>query len=127
MPAQLTPQELDEVFRLLAVTDRRRVLRYLQVHEEASVSELADVLTGWKAVERGELTGPADREAIETSLVHVQLPKLSEAGFVEYDAESRTVSGTDLPDWVHRLLDAAFEATETAGTETQLPDSHTRS
>jgi DNA-binding transcriptional ArsR family regulator len=110
MTGAATPDEIDHAFRVLGARERRRILRYLQAQDESSVSELADVLSGWRAVDRDEMTEPDDRAGIQTALVHVHLPKLADDGLIAYDPAAGTVSVTDLPDWIERLLDVAFDA-----------------
>jgi DNA-binding transcriptional ArsR family regulator len=126
MTGTVTPDDVDHAFRVLGARERRRTLRYLQVHEKSSVAELADVLSGWRSVDRGEMTGPADRAGIETALLHVHLPKLVDAGLITYDPAAGTVSATELPGWVGELLDVSFEATDEATADETVTESRSR-
>ena len=49
--------------------------------------------TAVDAVARAMCTADSDRVAL--SLHHLHLPKLDDAGFVDYDADARTVAATD--------------------------------
>lgn len=88
---QSTRQTLptDEVFGLLAASERRRILQYLTTtNGSATIDELAT------AVERGDVgtTGPGsehDRTRIE--LYHVHLPKLADAGLLDLDERHGSV------------------------------------
>lgn len=86
---------LDQLFEVLAHRRRRYVLYYLADAEDRVVTldELADVLCAWER----EWNGRTDRrrtdhrESVRIDLHHARLPQLANAGFVEYDARSRTV------------------------------------
>lgn len=81
---------LDATLELLANHDRRRVLGYLMDDSDgtATVEELVDHV----AEKRAERTDDAlDTDQIETRLHHVHIPKLADAGVVEYDHRSGEV------------------------------------
>ena len=72
--------ECDELLTLLADADRRRVIGYFleSTDDVASVEDLAVAMDG-----------PSDRHRLR--LHHAVLPRLAEAGVVEYDGRSETV------------------------------------
>lgn len=84
----------------LLSSERRRTL--LDVLESGSTPvELAALAASVHARERGTPTGgPGAREAVAIALHHVHLPKLDEAGVVDYDAVSGRVER--VPDRVPR-------------------------
>lgn len=75
----------DKFYRALASTRRRRLLYYLLDAEESTVEELATVLTGWEATETGRIGTPDDREDARVTLIHVDLPRLADAGLISYE------------------------------------------
>lgn len=81
---------LDETLELLANYERRRVLGFLMDAPDgtAAMDELVDHLSTRRAERVGERPG---RSHVTTTLHHVHLPKLADAGVVEYDARGRTV------------------------------------
>lgn len=84
------PLSTDQLHRLLANSRRRLLLSYLQSHTDESVS-FEDLVA---AIARGERPdpGPATHwQRVETDLHHVHLPKLADAGVLEYDPVTRTV------------------------------------
>ncbi|MFC7175671.1 DUF7344 domain-containing protein [Halosegnis marinus] len=72
---------LDTAFGLLADETRRLSLYVLREHGGMSLADLADVVTGWSAVRRGDGRATADdrRERL-VSLHHTHVPKLRAAG-----------------------------------------------
>ena len=89
---------IDDVFRTLASERRRAVLYFFHrsADEVASVEDLVDHVAG-----RGD-----DPENVAVGLHHVTLPKLGDAGVVEYDARSRTVRYREDP-LVETMLEVA--------------------
>jgi DNA-binding transcriptional ArsR family regulator len=96
----------NEVFRALAHTRRRRVLAYLR--DERRAVPVEHVAT---YVATAETTGDADAAytEVETSLYHVHLPKLIDAGLLTWVEPDRrtavelTTLGAELPpelEWV---------------------------
>lgn len=90
---KLENPSLDEMHRLLSEERRRCLVSYLASHADASVGtgELVDAV-----VERETpRPGPANhRTRVEIDLTHVQLPKLADAGVVDYDPVAETVEYT---------------------------------
>lgn len=81
----------DEVFGALAHDRRRRVLAVLRAAEEPlSLTEVAIELTR----RHGGPDGPGreDPADVRVALHHRHLPKLADAGLVEYDAAEKTVA-----------------------------------
>jgi DNA-binding transcriptional ArsR family regulator len=72
---------------LLANRRRRHALTYLRdrPRERVSVEELTSQVIARELVE-GD--GTVDPESVRATLLHVHLPKLAEAGLVDYDAET---------------------------------------
>ncbi|UTF52964.1 DUF7344 domain-containing protein [Natronosalvus rutilus] len=89
---------------VLASAYRRQVLRYLVAGEDdvASVENLVDEL-----LSQDEITD--DRRHVAIELHHVALPKLAEAGFIEYDARTRTVCACEHPSTEWRAFPANVE------------------
>ena len=77
-----------DVAGVLASERRRAVLRHLQTTDgEASLVELGSAVF---ATERSADASAARRRRVELSLHHVHLPKLEEAGVLEYDRTEKT-------------------------------------
>ena len=94
---------LDSMFSVLADERRRQVLQYFRStgDDVASVENLVDY-----AVERGG--SGSDRERVALRFHHATLPKLGDAGCIEYDARSDTVRYREDP-LLERVLDLADE------------------
>ena len=94
--------DIDVLFDVLAARRRRIVLDYLRDREgeRVSVESLADRIAGWEV----ELYDPASvsTESIEIDLVHGHLPKLEQAGLVDFDGQRVRYRGDDR---VERFLD----------------------
>lgn len=79
-----TGRTLDESHRLLASERRREVLSYLTPRAGERVD--ADELLAAVAADERPGPGPSThRVRVETDLHHVHLPKLADAGVVEFD------------------------------------------
>jgi len=86
MAPERHPQSIDSLLEALADERRRAVVRYLSEasNDAASVSHLADHL-----LEHCEAAN--DPENVAVHLHHVSLPKLEDAGLVEFDARRHRV------------------------------------
>lgn len=96
---------VDAVFDVLA-DSRRRYALYCLVQEPDGVLERSDLAARIEATEEGterdETNGAA---AIRRDLHHAQLPKLAEAGVIDYDTRQGTVRYTGSPgldEWVEK-------------------------
>lgn len=103
---------LDELFDILSNSRRRHVVELLDEHGgSAEFRELTD------AVARRETGVPVsydERKRVYVSLRQSHLPRLADAGVVEYDPDRGTVRATPLFDTVVRPLEAVTERLETS-------------
>ncbi|WP_049971699.1 DUF7344 domain-containing protein [Haladaptatus cibarius] len=80
---------LNKIFQLLANEQRRYVLYYL--HEVDAATELEDValqITAWRREKSTEDVTETELEQTVARLRNVDLPKLANAGVVEYDSRT---------------------------------------
>lgn len=101
---------LSALFSVMSHPYRRVVLYYLREHERASVSTLADCVTGWFQAGPGADGGETDHESVTVKLTHVHLPKLADEGFATYDREAGTVTLAALPAVADDVLSASLAA-----------------
>jgi|AntRauTorcE11898_2_1112593.scaffolds.fasta_scaffold01738_5 hypothetical protein len=87
----------DEVFELLANQRRRFVLHYLRCKAEASVSlsTLSERVAGWENDAEPAELAYSERKSVRNSLHQFHLPKLADAGIVEYDDRASEISLQD--------------------------------
>ena len=87
----------DDLLRLLADADRRRILNSLRDADDgvATVDELR------RAIDERDRGGS---ESTYVNLVHSDLPKLEDAGAIEFDRRSETVRYQGCPQ-VEKLLE----------------------
>ncbi|WP_331233248.1 DUF7344 domain-containing protein [Natronorarus salvus] len=101
----LSESGLDAIFGALATERRRSIVRCLADHgSPLTLDVLADVLA---SAEHSAGTERPNSEAVDevyTSLYHVHLPKLADAGIVEYDRQGDTVSRAEHADAAIGLL-----------------------
>ena len=84
----LSSERLDTLLHILSDRYRRQLL-YYAVEEEQDVlqhSEVVDHLIRWNSD-----LGAADRDPLQARLHHVVLPKLADAGLLDYDTRSKTI------------------------------------
>ncbi len=89
-PAGRVALSLDATLELLANHDRRAVLSYLRdaPGATATTGDLTDYLVERRAARTGER--PA-RSHVRSTLQHIHVPKLADAGVVDYDARTDEV------------------------------------
>lgn len=95
---------LDLVYALLA--DRRRRLALASLGDHSESMALADLTREVAARERGSPVAEIPRGAVEdvySSLYHTHLPKLEEAGIVEYDPDDDRVRESAAAERVQRV------------------------
>ncbi|MFD1644529.1 helix-turn-helix domain-containing protein [Haloarchaeobius litoreus] len=88
------PTSLDRALESLAAEDRRRLLDELVERDGRSAVQLPDDLA----------TAGEDEAAMHLRMRHIHLPKLAEAGFVDWDRERHTVRPGPCFDDVEPLL-----------------------
>lgn len=101
---------LDDLFEAMSHPRRRFALQY--IHESdtpCSVEELTTEMVAWEARQPVAERSGADRGDIEVALVHNHLPKLADAGFVDYDHADRRVAAADRTDEVRAPLRAVSD------------------
>ena len=99
---------LDALFDALSDRRRREVVRYLS--ENGSEIALADLAAEVAAREHGipiRETDPDEVERVYVSLYHAHVPKLANAGLVEYEPERDLVSPPERDERIERFLDVA--------------------
>ncbi|WP_436925840.1 DUF7344 domain-containing protein [Halosimplex amylolyticum] len=107
--SQSTPAERDALFAVLADPRRRRLLELLEHLEPGRRTTLSDLSERLAAAE--ESTEREQRQNVAVTLRHVHLPKLDDAGLVEYDPETNVVETVDRTD-DRAELGRAMPATE---------------
>ena len=99
------PVPVDSLLQLLGNRRRRTLLAFLARRAEETVG-VDDVVDALVARERPEPGPGTHRERVAIDLHHVHIPKLAEAGVVEYDPLEGTLRYRDR-DGVELLLAAA--------------------
>jgi DNA-binding transcriptional ArsR family regulator len=94
-------ERIDMSYRLLADVRRRRVLYALEANDAIAVDRLAAALVRSGLAE--------NRERAAASLVHTHLPKLADAGVIEYEREAGIVAADDGAACLEPFLDRARE------------------
>lgn len=108
----------DDLFAALADATRRQVLWYLRAERETTVADLVDVLVGWRLGD-ADVVDAAERARIAVSLHHVHLPRLADAGLVEWETDADAVVLADVPASVSDLIRDAHEYERAAGAESE--------
>ncbi|WP_224449685.1 DUF7344 domain-containing protein [Haloprofundus salilacus] len=97
-------ENLDTIFELLSITRLRYVLYYLYSMDD-EVAELEDVVHAVCAYEVAgtEPDEPPSREQVKLDVHHSKLPRLDEAGIIDYDSrqnELRFYHSPSLEEWL---------------------------
>ncbi|GAA0534913.1 hypothetical protein GCM10008994_07310 [Halorubrum ejinorense] len=97
----------DELFSLLSNPRRRFILQYLNRNREGiRLQALATEVAAWEnETDPDDLTDKQEKR-LYVSLHQTHIPKLEEAGIVEYDGDSGEIRLTDRGTDVNRYLDA---------------------
>ena len=81
----------DTIFTLLQNSRRRRVLRYLEEHGEASLSELARYIASQENESHPDEVGNDMRRKVYISLYQTHIPRMADIGVIDYDREEKTI------------------------------------
>ncbi|WP_135830388.1 DUF7344 domain-containing protein [Halorussus halobius] len=103
-------RDADATFEVLADERRRLALHYLRDRGSADVDELATVVSGWTRARRAEAetVTPGEREAVRIDLHHVHLPRLVDAGVVDYDRDAGVARLGEPSDLLVTVLDRSL-------------------
>lgn len=110
---------LDIVFELLKNRRRRRVLRYLE--EEADTADLGTLAEALAAEENDKSIGAlssSERKRVYICLYQCHLPKLDDAGVIEFDSDRGTICKSDATSELIAYLDRLRVSTDEADTGT---------
>ena len=104
------PDTLDNAFLALRNRSRRFVCYFLLEHETASVSEVADAVSGWIYATNGTVVEPQCRARLQQELLHTHLPKLVDIGVIDYDETAGELSLSPCPEPVREIATRACAA-----------------
>lgn len=93
----------DELFGMLANTDRRRTLWFLLDTRRTTIDEVADTLLGWR-ISEGGIAGPEERRRILQSLHHTHIPMLEKGGLLTYDTDGGEIRRSSLAEPVRDAI-----------------------
>lgn len=82
----------DRLFDILSERRRRSVLLHLQKNGEMTTDSLAAMVAADEEDATADTVAEDAVDSVRIELFHRHLPKLDDAGFVEYDAEAGVVS-----------------------------------
>jgi hypothetical protein len=104
-----SPVSINELFELLAQPGNRYTLAYL-IRAEGTVpyDDLVEYVVDTGGTPSGLPTADF-RNQVATQLVHSNLPKLDDAGLIEYDKSDRTVRPTDATEVAVPYLELAMD------------------
>jgi hypothetical protein len=96
-PGPATEFTRDTVLEMFSNQRRRFAIHYLKRRpdHEAPLCDLAERVACWQTGSDTEELSYADKKSVQNALRQFHLPKLAEAGFVEYDEALGTVRLTD--------------------------------
>lgn len=98
---------IDAILELLSHRERRKVLEYL-VQTTADTVQVEELLEYLAEDEADRTGGSPSRARFETSLYHLHLPKLADAGIVDYDPRTQQVryyGKSQLEEWLERIAE----------------------
>lgn len=85
----------NEAYDLLSNPRRRYVISYLRKHgEPMSVSDLSDAVAAWENEQPVEELTDRQVKRVYVSLYQTHLPKMNDAGLLDYDRETGIVRST---------------------------------
>lgn len=111
-----TTLSFDEVLDLCRDEHRRILLAVLSEREQVSIEQLtADIVQHNHHATVAEISDDMESR-IRTSLHHKHLPRLADAGLLEYDRDAKRVQRTDEFDRVQPHLASILDADPVLGT-----------
>lgn len=96
---------VDDVFTILSNRRRRYALYYVDHAKGTTISDLAEQIAAWEYdLDISEVTS-TQRKRVYNSLQQTHLPKLDDAGYVDYDSRKGTVEPTPQVDTLNAYLE----------------------
>ncbi len=110
----------DDLFHLLQNERRRRVVKYLSEHDEGEGVDMRDVVE-WVAAKEHDTTvqqlRSKERQRVYIALYQSHLPKLDDAGVIEYDQRKGWIERTEFTPLVEQYVDGAERPAEVGDEE----------
>lgn len=101
---------LDAIFDILTDQRRRYTLHCLEKYENPmTLADLADEIAVWENETEIANIPAEDVKYVYTSLYHTHIPKMADAGIVEYDQEQDMVSLGENADQLREHLESFTE------------------
>lgn len=116
--AEMPELDEDDVFHLLQNERRRRVLAYLREHDDGDGVDMREIVDAIAAEEHDttvQALRSKERQRVYIALYQSHLPKLDEAGVIDYDQRRGWVSRTPATPNVDRYLTEDSSDAETNG------------
>lgn len=111
MEATDTSLSQDVVFELLSSPRRRYILYYLrQSSEPVELTTLAEQVAAWENETDVENITEQERKRVYVSLYQTHVPRLDEAGVIEYDKDSGMVSLASQAREIDNYLDSTEDS-----------------
>lgn len=87
----------DEIFEVLSNARRRCIVHYLKTHADRTVElcEIVDYVAAWEADTSIDKLDSDRRKSVYSAVRQTHLPKLEDAGLIEYDHRRGDVELTD--------------------------------
>ena len=96
----------DVIFELLKNRRRREVLAYLlEAEETVTLGELAEQIAAWENDTEVSALSSDQRKRVYVALYQTHLPKMDDAGIIEYDQDRGLISLSDNADLLMMYLD----------------------
>jgi hypothetical protein len=106
--------DLDYVFDVLSSPRRRYLMYALAENPEWTLTDLATKLVAWETdADEGDVAAH-DRDRAYLSLYHTHVPKLVDAGVVEFDPETERIARDDHTEQVLAVLSGAGNSLDAA-------------
>lgn len=121
MSAQMRPETVDRICKLLSNARRRQLLYLLGESEQWTVDTLARRLTAGEQETPVPAVTESETEQVKATLVHNHLPRLAAHDVIEYDAEREAVTPGTRFDAIRSFVDHARAVELGAGTPRRTP------
>ncbi|MHC3437968.1 DUF7344 domain-containing protein [Natrialbaceae archaeon A-gly3] len=103
----------DVIFELLKNRRRREVLQYLlETEETVTLGELAEQIAAWENDTEVTALSSDQRKRVYVALYQTHLPKMDDAGIIEYDQDRGLIELSDNADLLMMYLDTDAHRTD---------------